>query len=189
MKEIRHTEIRAQQNENKEMIITGTPIVFDTPTKINDPLGQYTEIIKRGALDGVDLTDTRLLVSHDMKRIPLARAPKTMALNIDDKGLHIRAILPDTEEGRSVYTAVKRGDIDGMSFSFSCDSGGNHYDAETRTRTISKFKKIYETSIVNFPAYQATSVEARSQMQEADENQQAKTQLKLEINQTLRRDL
>src|SRR5690625_5118279 len=78
VKEIRHAEIRAQQNESEEMVIMGTPIVFNTPTNINDPRGAYTEVIQRNALDGVDLTDTRLLVSHDYNRIPLAKAPKTM---------------------------------------------------------------------------------------------------------------
>ena len=67
MKELRvsklTTETRAEgAAEPKALVLTGTPIVFDTPTTINDPfMGSYTEVIKRGALDGVDLNDTRLL--------------------------------------------------------------------------------------------------------------------------------
>ena len=187
MKEIRHAEIRAQQNEKEEMVITGTPIVFNTPTNINDPKGAYTEVIQRNALDGVDLTDTRLLVSHDYNRIPLAKAPKTMDLWTDERGLNMRAVLPDTEEARSVYTAVKRGDMTGMSFSFTTDSDGSHYDVEKRTRKISRINKLFECSIVNFPAYEMASVEARSQIQEAEQLEQQRKHARIKLNQILSR--
>lgn len=165
MKEIRTAEVRATEPtaDGKEtLIIVGTPIVFDTPTTINDLCGSYTEVIKRGALDGCDLTDSRLLVNHDMTRIPLARTPKTMQLSITEKGLEMRAELPDTEEARSVYTAVKREDLTGMSFAFSVPDGGDSFDAKTNTRTITKISKVYEVSLVNFPAYPTASAEARS---------------------------
>lgn len=165
MKEVRITEVRAQEptaDGNGTLLIVGTPIVFETPTTINDPTGSYTEVIKRGALDGADLTDSRLLVNHDLTRIPLARTPKTMQLKITDKGLEMTAELPDTEEARSAYTAVKRGDLTGMSFAFTVPEGGDSYDAKTNTRTITKIAKVYEVSLVNFPAYPTASAEARS---------------------------
>jgi|SRR5699024_4634048 len=189
MKEIRHAEIRTEQSESNEMVITGTPVVFNTPADINDPMGKYTEVITRNAFDGVDLTDTRLLVNHEYSSIPLAKTPKTMELWTDADGLKMRAVLPDTEEGRSVYTAVSRGDMDGMSFSFTCDRDGQSYDVEKRTRTISKIKKLFECSVVNFPAYQETSVEARNQMQEAEQNEQLKNDTKIMINQILAKDV
>lgn len=165
MKEIRTAEVRATEPtaDGKEtLIIVGTPIVFDTPTTINDLCGSYTEVIKRGALVGCDLTDSRLLVNHDLTRIPLARTPKTMQLSITEKGLEMRAELPDTEEAKTAYTAVKRGDLTGMSFSFTVPEGGDSYDAQTNTRTITKIEKVYEVSLVNFPAYPTASAEARS---------------------------
>lgn len=181
MKEIRSAEIRTNQ-EVDELILEGTPIVFNKPALINTPNGSYTEIIKRNALDGVKLNDTRLLVSHDHNRLPLAKAPKTMEIWTDDVGLHIRATLPNTEEARSVYTAVKRGDMTGMSFGFTCDSRGFDYDVETRTRTINKINKVLEFSVVNFPAYSETSIEARSEMQEAEIRQQQINQAKINLN-------
>ena len=165
MKEVRITEVRAQEptaDGNGTLLIVGTTIVYDTPTTINDPTWSYTEVIKRGALDGADLTDSRLLVNHDLTRIPLARTPKTMQFKITDKGLEMTAELPDTEEARSAYTAVKRGDLTGMSFAFTVPEGGDSYDAKTNTRTITKIAKVYEVSLVNFPAYPTASAEARS---------------------------
>lgn len=185
MKETRHIEIRTEESESNEMVVHGTPIVFNTPTQINDPMGKYTEVIQRNALDGVDLNDTRLLVNHEYSRIPLAKTPKTMETWVDGEGLQMRAVLPDTEEGRSVYTAVKRGDMTGMSFSFTTDGDGSHYDVEKRTRTISRIKSLLECSIVNFPAYQTASVEARNQMQEAEQRAKDKNDIKLMMNQIL----
>ena len=181
MKEIRSAEIKTDHSDD-ELVLEGTPIVFNKPALINTPNGSYTEVIKRNALDGVNLNDTRLLVSHDQNRLPLAKAPKTMKVWTSDIGLHIRATLPNTEEARSVYTAVKRGDMTGMSFGFTCSSQGFDYDVETRTITINKIDKVLEFSVVNFPAYAETSVEARSEMQEAEIRQQQINQAKINLN-------
>lgn len=167
MKELRvahiTTETRAEGTaEPKALVLTGTPIVFDTPTTINDPSGSYTEIIERGALDGADISDTRLLYGHDTAKVPLARAPKTMQLTVTEKGLEMRAELADTADARAVYTAVERGDLDGMSFAFKVPEGGDSYDRATNTRRIHRIAKIYEVSVVAFPAYPAASVEARA---------------------------
>ena len=177
MKEFRVAEIRATSpaGEEKSPVLEGMAIVYDQPTTINDPAGQYTEIIKRGALADCDLSDCRLLYNHDLSKVPLARTPKTMHFTHDPAGLRMSATLPETPEARSVYTAVQRGDLSGMSFAFKVPAGGDSYDRATNTRTIHKIEKIYEVSVVPFPAYPQTSVEARSVMQsfDTDERKQA----------------
>lgn len=192
MKEIRIAELRATSNlvgKEGSFYIEGRPIVYDEPTTIKESFGEYKEIIKRGALDQADLTDSRLLYNHDLNRIPLARTPRTMAFNVDQAGLHMRAELPNTEEGRSIYTAIKRGDLSGMSFAFTVPEGGSEYDPKTNTRTITKIKKIYEVSIVPFPAYPTTSVEARTDIKSTWDklNDPKRDELKIKINQILRR--
>ena len=172
MKEIRLADLKAERRDSgtaepqEELVLYGMPIVFDTPTVINDKSGTYTEIIKRGALDGAALSDSRLLYNHDLSKIPLARTPKTMKLNITNEGVEMRAVLADTADAKSVYTAVERGDLSGMSFAFKVPPGGFTYDRATNTRTINRIEKIYEVSVVPFPAYPQTSVEARAAMQE-----------------------
>lgn len=167
MKETRNAALNAATDTDEAggMILTGTPIVFDTPTTINTPDGSYTEIIAAGALDGADLSDSRLLWAHDDKRVPLARTPKTMSLTVDAQGLHMVATLPDTEEARAVYEAVKRGDVTGMSFAFVVAPGGDEWSADGTTRTINKISKVLEVSAVNFPAYPTASIEARTARQ------------------------
>ena len=112
MKEIRICEIRAgaAAGAEKALRLEGRPIVYDQPTKINDPAGAFIEVIRAGALEGADLSDARLLYNHDLSKVPLARTPKTMQLIHDPAGLRMVADLPDTPEANSVYTAVKRGD-------------------------------------------------------------------------------
>ena len=187
MKETRITEIRATDpagNENA-MILTGRPIVYDQPTTINDPAGEYIEVIKRGALDGADLSDVRLIYNHDTNKVPLARTPKTMELETSAAGLEMKATLPNTEGAREVYESVKRGDLTGMSFAFTVEPGGDSYDPETNTRTITKIAKVYECSVVMFPAYPQTSVEARNAQTESVRQYQAKQRLKILCNQIL----
>lgn len=165
MKEVRVAEIRAEATPaggEKALILRGRPVVYETPTIINDIGGSYTEIIKRGALDGADISDVRLLVGHDASRIPLARTPKTMTLTRDADGLTFEASLPDTEAGREAFKAVERGDIRGMSYAFTVPEGGDEYDPKTNTRTISRISKVYECTLTAFPAYESTYVSAES---------------------------
>lgn len=192
MKEIRIAELRAVDLAGDgTLILEGRPIVYDSPALIKEPFGSYTEVVRAGALDGADLSDTRLLYNHDLSRIPLARSPKTMRLDVDSAGLRMVALLPDTEEGRSVHTAVRRGDLSGMSFAFKVADGGSHYEALTNTRTITKIAKVYECSIVPFPSYPMTSVEARAEIEgawnELKSPDRAKARIK--VNQILMRSV
>lgn len=159
-------EIRAENDEQHGNYLSGRAIVYDSPTDIG---GYFREIIDKGALAGTDLRDVRLLINHNASMVPLARsrnnnANSTMQLSVDESGLSIRADL-DTEnnqDAKSLYSAVSRGDITGMSFAFTVD-GERWDDLETDypTRHISNIGKVFEVSAVTFPAYESTSLQAR----------------------------
>ena len=177
-KEIRmfNFEVRAQQNEEHGHFLEGTPIVFDARTD----LGYCDEIIAPGALDEADLRDVRFLVNHNTDMIPLARSRNnnehsTMQMKVEADGLHIRVDL-DTEnntEAKSLYSAVERSDIDGMSFLFSVNEDTwEGLETDHPTRTITKLGKIFEVSAVTFPAYEQTSISARG-LSDALENARA----------------
>ena len=188
MKEIRTAEIRTEAptaEDATSLVLEGMPIIYDTPTIINDPHGAYTEVIQSGALDDCDISDSRLFYAHDYSRIPLARTPKTMTLEVTKEGLKMRAMLPDTEEARSVYTAVKRGDLSGMSFGFKVPEGGDKWDSKTNTRIITRIEKVYEVSVVPFPAYPLASVEARSEQQKLQKREEALKNMKILCNKIL----
>ena len=153
--ETRAYEVRAAENL---LVIEGTAIVFDQPADMHG----FSERIARSALEHVDLNDITLLVNHDGTGIPLARSPKTLTLNVTDSGLEMRAELPDTEQGRSVYEAVRRGDLSQMSFAF--DIANQEWDEQKHERTITEIGRVYEISIVNRAAYPQTNVQARNDL-------------------------
>ena len=189
MKETRITEIRAAEptaDGAQALILSGRPILYDTPTLIKDGSGSYTEIISRGALGGADLSDVRLLYNHDLGKVPLARTPKTMSLAVDERGLTFKAELPDTESAKEVYAAVQRGDLSGMSFAFTVPEGGDSYDAATNTRTIRQIAKVYECSVVPYPAYPTTSIEARSERAAALKRLEERQRAKILFNQIMK---
>lgn len=165
--EFRSFNFDVQANETDEgSILYGKPIVFDSRTD----LFYFDEVIEQGALDNTDLTDVRFLVNHDTSKIPLARSRRnngssTMKLTKVDTGLEIEVKL-DTEnnsEARSLYSAVKRGDITGMSFMFSIDKEQwDDEDTEHPLRRIKSIRSIVEVSAVTFPAYKDSSINARS---------------------------
>lgn len=159
-------DLRAEEDEERGNIIVGRPIVYESKTNIG---GYFDEVIAKGALDDADLTDVRFLTNHDTSKIPLARSRKntknsTMQLTPDDDGLGIRVDL-DTEnnsEAKNLYSAVKRGDISGMSFMFGIDDEEwSDLDSDMPLRTIKKISTVIEVSAVTFPAYEDTSIAAR----------------------------
>lgn len=168
MKEIRQFdfEVRAEQSEENGKYLEGRAIVFGKRTN----LGYCDEIIEDGALDNTDLKDVRFLINHNTDMIPLARsrnnnANSTMQLSVvPSEGMDVRVNL-DTEnntDARSLYSAVSRGDISGMSFMFSVDKDSwDDIDTDHPTRHINSFKRIMEVSAVTFPAYAQTSIQAR----------------------------
>ena len=167
-KEIRafNFEVRAEQDEEHGSFLTGQPIVYDSRTD----MGWYDEIIDDGALADTDLTDVRFLVNHNTDMIPLARsrnnnANSTMQMEvIEGRGMSIRVNL-DTEnnaEAKSLWSAVGRGDLTGMSFMFTVDADGwDDVDSEHPTRHVRSISKVFEVSAVTFPAYSATSIQQR----------------------------
>ena len=158
-------EIRAENNEKNGDHIVGRPIVYNSKTD----LGWFDEIIEVGALDEANLKDVRFLVNHNTDMIPLARsrnnnANSTMQMIVDGEGMSIRVNL-DTEnntEARNLYSAIKRGDITGMSFMFTIDDEEwEDLQSDHPTRHVIKIGTVYEVSAVTFPAYESTEISAR----------------------------
>ena len=170
-KEVRSLEfeIRAEETGNEERAgrLTGTPIVFNQVTD----LGWIREVIEPGALDNADLKDVRFLVGHDTSGIPLARSRNnnensTMQLTVGENGMDIRVDLDieNNPRAKELYSAVKRGDITGMSFMFTVDKDAwEDLESDQPLRRITAISRVFEVSAVTFPAYEGTSLEAASE--------------------------
>jgi len=160
-------ELRAlEPTDDSGYIIEGYAIVYEEKRAVGE---WFYEIIKRGALDGADLTDVPLFVHHNNRKIPLARSRRnkgtsTMTLTPDERGLHFRAELDveNNTEAKALYSAVKREDLDNMSFAFSVkEEKWLDLDKDMPTREIIKFNKIFEISAVWSPVYEGTNIQAR----------------------------
>ncbi|MDR3585257.1 MAG: HK97 family phage prohead protease [Desulfosporosinus sp.] len=159
------------QVEPEGNIIQGHAAVFGQTANI---YGMWNETIERGAFDKTDFTDVLFSVNHDLTKIPLARsrnnnANSTLQLQVDDQGLNTRATL-DIEkntDAQALYSAISRGDINGMSFIFSVRKGTGDVwtglDTDMPSRTITDIAKVIEVSAVSFPFYEGTDIDARSQ--------------------------
>jgi len=151
--ETRTMELRAASEDGK-MVLEGYAANFDTVTD----LGFFKERIARGAFDDRLDDDVRYLLNH--KGMPMARTSNgTLKLEVREGGLWTRAELNDTQQSRDVYAAVKRGDINSMSFAFTIAE--DEVDAEQNLRTVTKVKQLFDASVVTYPAYPTTTVQAR----------------------------
>lgn len=161
-------------NENKGHIVEGLAAVYEQETRIADVFGEFIEVIRAGAFDNTDFSDVRLLVNHDFNGIALARSrhnnksdkPNTMQLSVNDKGVNIKADLDteNNEQARALYSAISRGDMDGMSFCFFVSDDNQRWSKKdgVEMREILKVDKVIEVSAVNFPAYEGTNINSRS---------------------------
>ncbi|MBR0038954.1 MAG: HK97 family phage prohead protease [Lachnospiraceae bacterium] len=160
-------EVRAKKDEKHGAYIEGHPIVYGDKY---DCCGMFEETIDEGALDKTDLKDVRLLVNHNIDMVPLARSRNnndnsSMRLKVEKDGMYIRASLDieNNNDAKALYSAIERGDITGMSFMFTVD--GEKWDdlnSDYPKRHITSISKVFEVSAVTFPAYENTSINARS---------------------------
>lgn len=166
--EMRMALLESANNDENKQLVEGYAAVFNQRALIweSEWSGwKYMEVIDRNAFNGADMSDTVFKYNHGDVAMILARASNnTLTMNTDDKGLRISADIIDTNNGTDVYKLIKRGDLNKMSFAFTVKSERTEVDKENKiyTRTITAFDKIYDVAVVDFPAYDGTSIQARS---------------------------
>ena len=147
-------------DEAAEKIISGYFIVFNSETELYE--GCFEEIAPE-SFDNVDLSDVRALIDHETSKVLGRTKPETLTLSVDAKGVYgeIKVNENDTE-AMNLYSRVQRRDVDQCSFGF------NILDEAMETRDDGSYKftikaiELFEVSVVTFPAYADTAVEARS---------------------------
>lgn len=156
-------DIEARQAEDGTMRMAGYAAVFNEASL---PL-PFIEKIAPGAFTKTlqETPDVRLLANHE--GLPMARTKNgTMRLYEDETGLYFEAELANTQEARDLYTLVERGDVDQMSFAFRVIRQNWSKDRTERTLTEVSLADG-DVSIVTYPAYPATTVEAREAIKRA----------------------
>lgn len=127
----------------------------------SENLGGFVETIMPGAFKRSlrSRNDVKLLVNHDAGRVLASTRAGTLRLKEDSVGLRVEADLPNTTDGRDMAELLRRGDLSSMSFGFSVVK--DSWSSDGTERSLESVR-LFETSIVAFPAYQATEASVRA---------------------------
>jgi HK97 family phage prohead protease len=170
-------EVRA---EGDGMTFTGYASVFNSPS---EDLGGFVEYVAPGAFKRSlqSRNEVKLLWNHDAGEPLASLRGGTMQLVEDERGLKVTAQLPQTSRGKDVAELLRTNVIDSMSFGFNVIKDSWSRDGQTRTL---ESVRLFEVSIVSFPAYESTTAQVRSQ-QTINPDQLADALLKLESGEEL----
>ena len=149
------------RNDGSGPVIAGYFAVFNNPTEL---WCGCIEQVAPGAFSSSLNGDVRALIDHDTRLVIGRTVSGTLSLREDATGLYGEIKINEHDsDAMNLYARVQRGDVSQCSFGF--DIVAEDYvvspDGQTCTWTIREVK-LYEVSVVTFPAYDATSVEARS---------------------------
>lgn len=166
-------EMRSLNEESRE--VEGYAVVFSSITD----LGWFTEEIDPHAFDEADMSNIYLLGNHDENIVLAGTSNNTLKWDIDEKGVFQRSQIIDTSVGEDWLKLVKNGLINKQSFAFAIARDGEEWTERNgkEHRIIRKIDKMFDFSLVTYPAYSQTSAYARSQTDElAEEHRRRREQ-------------
>lgn len=149
--------VETREAEGKRTLI-GYASVFNQDATIGD---YFVERVAPGAFDGTLGGDIRALIDHDTGRVIGRTKSGTLRLAADSHGLRIEVDVPDTADGRDLWTLVERGDISGMSIGFQVTKDMWDETGDMPVRTVMGIN-LFEVSAVAFPAFDGTEIGVRS---------------------------
>jgi HK97 family phage prohead protease len=100
-----------------------------------------------------------MLWNHDAGEPLASTRSGTLKLSEDNIGLRVEAKLPETTRGRDLAVLLRDGIIDKMSFGFNVIK--DSWSTDGTERTLNSVR-LFEVSVVTWPAYQATEASVRS---------------------------
>ena len=162
IKETRLADVKFEETEGK-MTLEGYAIVFNQETLIGDEDYGFVEEIDRHALENTLMKDVPMKYNHMDSFLIIARTKnKSLTLSVDNNGLKVHAELLDTQSNQDIYKMVRSGLLDKMSFAFTVEEQSWNKEGKIPKRTITKIGRLYDVSVVDTPAYDSTSIYARS---------------------------
>jgi len=141
-------------------LIRGHAAVFN---QLSEDFGGWREQIAPGAFKGVLGDDVRALLNHNVDWLLGRTVSKTLRIAEDETGLAVEIEPPDTQLARDLVIApLERGDLSQMSFAFSgASSAWEEGEAGQYVRTILTMERLWDVSLVTYPAYPQTDAGAR----------------------------
>ena len=165
-KGIQYREMQMRAADTDSMVVEGYATTFNQPYVLwEDDEMRIMEAVDSRAFEGADMSD--VIMQYDHRGHVFARIRNnTLNVRTDETGLFISADLGGTEIGRQLYTEIKGGYTDKLSFAFTVtDEKVDRQMVDNKrviTRLITKIGKLYDVSAVSVPANDGTSISARS---------------------------
>jgi HK97 family phage prohead protease len=146
--------------------LSGYAALYDVETTIG---GLFREVLAPGAFRSAvtRVDDVRALFNHDANHVLGRTTSGTLRLTEDARGLRYEVDLPDTQTARDLWTSVQRGDVSQSSFAFSVDAEEWAEPKAPMPLRVVRDVRLYDVSPVTYPAYNETSVAARSAAEHA----------------------
>lgn len=156
--------VRNNEEEKESRHVEGVAVVFNQKTD----LGWFTEEIDRNAFSNTKMDDVVLNFNHDDSLLLAGTRNGSLQLDMNEDGMPIGADIVETSTGNDVLKLVKDGLINKMSFAFTVDYDDPDAiewidkDGDKSHRIVRKIDRLYDVSLVTFPAYEQTSVGLRN---------------------------
>lgn len=165
-------EVRFDEEGDKP-IIRGYAALFNS---LSEDLGGFREQISVGAFaEAIGNSDVRALINHDANLVLGRNKSGTLTMREDASGLYIEVVPPDTQASRDLMALMRRGDVNQMSFAFTVareDQTWTRDGTGPWLRTIKKVSRLYDVSVVTYPAYPSTTAAVRA-LQEREQSEAA----------------
>ncbi len=178
-------EKRAIEDGKEEMVVEGKACTFNEETVLYS-YGNYEarEVIDPSAFENTDMSDVIFNYNHH-GRVYARTRNNTLSLEVREDGLYMKAVLRADDQGhKELYDDIATGTIDKMSFAFTVNDSKWTYEEkdgkEIDTRIILGINKLYDVSAVDIPAYDTTSISARSAYEAVSETRAAESREKAE---------
>lgn len=173
------TDLQTRADEDDEKVIEGYFAVFNQETELFP--GAFEEIAPE-AFERTLSNDVRALINHDTGLVLGRNKSGTLELRTDGRGLWGRVkINPNDTDAVNLYERVKRGDVDQCSFGFNILGEEVDFREDGTVKWRLTDIDLHEVSVVTYPAYEATGVQARKRDLEQHEQrklEQRKNKLK-----------
>lgn len=156
------TQLRVSRTDGEPVRVRGYAAVFN---QLSEDLGGFREQIVAGAFSERLADDVRALINHDSNLVLGRTGPKTLSMSEDTHGLAVDIVLPDTQFARDLAVSMERGDVSQMSFAFTVAADGQAWQRDGTgpwIRTIKRVARMYDVSVVTYPAYPQTDAALRS---------------------------
>ncbi|HAP5541760.1 TPA: HK97 family phage prohead protease [Enterococcus faecalis] len=172
------TTFSTRQETSGEKIIEGYFAVFNQETELWP--GAFEEISPE-AFNGSLSNDIRALTNHETTLVLGRNKSGTLKLSVDSRGLWGQITINENDsDALNLYERVKRGDVDQCSFGFNILNEETDWREDGTVKWLLKEIDLHEVSVVTFPAYEDTGVQARhTQLEQYREKQTKQWRKKL----------